>query len=532
MDAEGWSYAVDFNWFTYPPPPGSGKMTYKSFVRRRRWVRTRERLEGAPGAAASEVSRSSLSASSRRGTQDGLTVAPSGPSASDGSFSSKALAVAAAVAASVSGRSSPAAGSPQLSPRALGTTSTPGSAAAAEAASPPALTHKASLLSLLDHVSIASDSASSLNARSSPLPPLQPGGPSPVPGATPEQQRTQQAAAQGLLQQISASSEEEELPAAAAGPTAAAGPAAATAATSTPPAAFPTAALRSASGSLQAEALGSPAEASSPMAAVQDNDDDPLEPMEEATPKPPQLKPALQRGGGGSGSNRASPTAAAARAPRTRSPTHPGSGSSSPTSSAATPIAAWATAAAASPPPAQPAAPAATTPPAPTAAKAPTSPVAEAKAPITRSPVASSDPRPVAAVAKSLLSPVATAAAPSSSPTAPRSGAPSTDGSPSSGRQDFLSDFVNSKSSSFFSSMTSMVQNINTSMQSQINEVAEVLGSLDSVKSGRSPIASGSGSGSRASSGGLAGALRGDLARSSFGRSLTGGLRDKGDKDA
>ena len=39
MDPEGWAYAVDFPWLlAYPPPPGSGKTTMKSFVRRRRWV--------------------------------------------------------------------------------------------------------------------------------------------------------------------------------------------------------------------------------------------------------------------------------------------------------------------------------------------------------------------------------------------------------------------------------------------------------------------------------------------------------------
>jgi len=25
VDEEGWSYAVDFNWFKIPPPPGAGK---------------------------------------------------------------------------------------------------------------------------------------------------------------------------------------------------------------------------------------------------------------------------------------------------------------------------------------------------------------------------------------------------------------------------------------------------------------------------------------------------------------------------
>lgn len=24
VDEEGWTYAVDFNWVTWPPPPGSG----------------------------------------------------------------------------------------------------------------------------------------------------------------------------------------------------------------------------------------------------------------------------------------------------------------------------------------------------------------------------------------------------------------------------------------------------------------------------------------------------------------------------
>eukprot|EP00775_Hariotina_reticulata_P002431 gene2431-2735_t len=43
-DAEGWSYGMDFSWLQWPPPPQSGRAGLKSFVRRRRWVRTRMRL--------------------------------------------------------------------------------------------------------------------------------------------------------------------------------------------------------------------------------------------------------------------------------------------------------------------------------------------------------------------------------------------------------------------------------------------------------------------------------------------------------
>ncbi|KAK9856447.1 hypothetical protein WJX84_002649, partial [Apatococcus fuscideae] len=51
VDADGWSYAVDFPWLRLPPAPGSGRQRkMQHFVRRRRWLRRRVRpsagLEG------------------------------------------------------------------------------------------------------------------------------------------------------------------------------------------------------------------------------------------------------------------------------------------------------------------------------------------------------------------------------------------------------------------------------------------------------------------------------------------------------
>jgi Integral peroxisomal membrane peroxin len=43
-DAEGWCYGMDFSWMEWPPAPGMGRATIKSFVRRRRWVRARMRV--------------------------------------------------------------------------------------------------------------------------------------------------------------------------------------------------------------------------------------------------------------------------------------------------------------------------------------------------------------------------------------------------------------------------------------------------------------------------------------------------------
>ncbi|KIY92467.1 hypothetical protein MNEG_15496 [Monoraphidium neglectum] len=55
VDAEGWSYSVDFSYFTWPPQPGQGKATMKTWVRRRRWVRARIRVQGAAGEPAQEA---------------------------------------------------------------------------------------------------------------------------------------------------------------------------------------------------------------------------------------------------------------------------------------------------------------------------------------------------------------------------------------------------------------------------------------------------------------------------------------------
>ena len=45
VDPEGWTYALDFPYLKFPPPPGTGKCTLKHFVRRRRWYRVRVRTE-------------------------------------------------------------------------------------------------------------------------------------------------------------------------------------------------------------------------------------------------------------------------------------------------------------------------------------------------------------------------------------------------------------------------------------------------------------------------------------------------------
>ncbi|KXZ54073.1 hypothetical protein GPECTOR_5g18 [Gonium pectorale] len=47
VDADGWTYALDFYLLKYPPPPQGGKCSLKHFVRRRRYFRTRVRAERA-----------------------------------------------------------------------------------------------------------------------------------------------------------------------------------------------------------------------------------------------------------------------------------------------------------------------------------------------------------------------------------------------------------------------------------------------------------------------------------------------------
>ncbi len=45
VDPEGWAYAFDVTQLRYPPPPNSGSMKAHDFVRRRRLVRKRRRVE-------------------------------------------------------------------------------------------------------------------------------------------------------------------------------------------------------------------------------------------------------------------------------------------------------------------------------------------------------------------------------------------------------------------------------------------------------------------------------------------------------
>lgn len=45
MDKDGWQYDFDFAWIKFPAEAGKGKKHMK-IVRRRRWIRTRSRLEG------------------------------------------------------------------------------------------------------------------------------------------------------------------------------------------------------------------------------------------------------------------------------------------------------------------------------------------------------------------------------------------------------------------------------------------------------------------------------------------------------
>lgn len=39
VDAEGWTYALDFTFLVHPPPMRTGKCSVKDFVRRRRLFR-------------------------------------------------------------------------------------------------------------------------------------------------------------------------------------------------------------------------------------------------------------------------------------------------------------------------------------------------------------------------------------------------------------------------------------------------------------------------------------------------------------
>ncbi|GFR46751.1 hypothetical protein Agub_g8376, partial [Astrephomene gubernaculifera] len=63
VDADGWTYALDFYLLRYPPPPQGGKCSLKHFVRRRRYFRTRVReSDGAlPPSASSALNTTSTS---------------------------------------------------------------------------------------------------------------------------------------------------------------------------------------------------------------------------------------------------------------------------------------------------------------------------------------------------------------------------------------------------------------------------------------------------------------------------------------
>jgi len=95
-DAEGWSYGMDFSWLMWPPAPQSGRAGIKSFVRRRRWVRTRARLapgDTRPPDEAGEVMsepvlvRSDPGAAAAAAAQQGLPqLGPSSSRDSEGGF--------------------------------------------------------------------------------------------------------------------------------------------------------------------------------------------------------------------------------------------------------------------------------------------------------------------------------------------------------------------------------------------------------------------------------------------------------------
>ncbi|WIA28955.1 hypothetical protein OEZ86_011477 [Tetradesmus obliquus] len=87
-DADGWAYAMDFQWLAWPPEPQNGRAGIKSFVRRRRWVRTRVRLppgsydaageEQQQQAAAFRQQQAELAAAAGRGSAGSSATADAG----------------------------------------------------------------------------------------------------------------------------------------------------------------------------------------------------------------------------------------------------------------------------------------------------------------------------------------------------------------------------------------------------------------------------------------------------------------------
>ncbi|CAD7699821.1 unnamed protein product [Ostreobium quekettii] len=79
VDEDGWMYAVQFSGLVFPPSPGNGKKTAATFVRRRRWIRTRTRTEsmGTP----SKAERGSFAAGAEAEAEGGaLSPAKDAPS--------------------------------------------------------------------------------------------------------------------------------------------------------------------------------------------------------------------------------------------------------------------------------------------------------------------------------------------------------------------------------------------------------------------------------------------------------------------
>ncbi|EFJ42345.1 hypothetical protein VOLCADRAFT_97625 [Volvox carteri f. nagariensis] len=109
VDADGWTYALDFYLLKYPPPPQGGKCSLKHFVRRRRYFRTRVRIEGRSTRSSGDytgplappftrVSGDGGNATEGGGAREGIAAISDSPTvAAPGTTDAAAAAAAAAV---------------------------------------------------------------------------------------------------------------------------------------------------------------------------------------------------------------------------------------------------------------------------------------------------------------------------------------------------------------------------------------------------------------------------------------------------
>lgn len=112
VDADGWAYAFDFSLLRHPPPALAGKPTRSSFVRRRRWCRTRIRTGASTSSRRTAASSLSMDEHAPRPAAAISTGAGSRASTSVSPGASPSLSSDASAMATDTAGTSPLPGSP------------------------------------------------------------------------------------------------------------------------------------------------------------------------------------------------------------------------------------------------------------------------------------------------------------------------------------------------------------------------------------------------------------------------------------